>query len=51
MNAAIASGAYLIGVPHLVSIKESERVRVIKSLEQLSFSKLTELNLDFSAAI
>jgi HAD superfamily hydrolase (TIGR01509 family) len=51
MNAAIASGAYLIGVPHLVSIEESARVRVIKSLEQLSFSKLTELNLDFSTDI
>ena len=51
MNAAIASGAYLIGVPHLVSIDESERVRVIKSLEQLSYSKLQELNMDFSTAI
>ena len=51
MNAAIASGAYLIGVPHLVSIEESARVRVIKSLEQLTFSKLTELNLDFSTDI
>lgn len=51
MNAAIASGAYLIGVPHLVSIDESERVRVIKSLEQLSFSKLKSLKMDFSSAI
>ena len=51
MSAAIASGAYLIGVPHLVAIEESARVRVIKSLEQLSFSKLTELKMDFSTAI
>jgi hypothetical protein len=51
MNAAIASGAYLIGVPHLVSIEESARVRVIKSLEQLTFSKLTELKFDFSTDI
>ena len=51
MSAAIASGAYLIGVPHLVAIEESARVRVIKSLEQLSFSKLTELKMDFSIAI
>jgi len=51
MNAAIASGAYLIGVPHLVSIAESTRVRVIRSLEQLSFSKLTELKQDFSTKI
>jgi HAD superfamily hydrolase (TIGR01509 family) len=51
MNAAIASDAYLIGVPHLVSIEESERVRVIKSLEQLSYAKLMDLKADFSAVI
>jgi HAD superfamily hydrolase (TIGR01509 family) len=51
MSAAIASGAYLIGVPHLVSIEESERVRVIKSLEQLSYSKLSELKRNFAASI
>ena len=51
MNAAIASGAFLVGVPHLVSIEESEKVRVIKSLEQLSFAKLAELRAEFSTAI
>jgi hypothetical protein len=51
MSAAIASGAYLIGVPHLVSIDESERVRVIKSLNQVSFAKLSELKSNFAAAI
>ena len=51
MNAAIASGAYLIGVPHLVSIEESERVRVIKSLEQLSYAKLTKLSAEFGSKI
>ena len=51
MSAAIASGAYLIAVPHLVSIEESPRVRVINSLEQLSFSKLTDLKLNFSTDI
>ena len=51
MNAAKASGGYLIGVPHLVSIEESERVRVIKSLQQLSYAKLVELKSDFSAVI
>ena len=51
MSAAIASGAYLIAVPHLVSIEASPRVRVIRSLEQLSFSKLTDLKLDFSTDI
>jgi HAD superfamily hydrolase (TIGR01509 family) len=51
MSAAIASGAYLIAVPHLVSIEESPRVRMINSLEQLSFSKLTDLKLNFSTDI
>ena len=51
MNAAIASGAYLIGVPHLVTIEESERIRVIKSLEQISYAKLMELKSDFSTQI
>ena len=51
MTAATASGAYLIAVPHLVSVAESERVRVIKSLEQLSHAKLRKLKADFSVAI
>ena len=51
MTAATASGAYLIAVPHLVSVAESERVRVIKSLEQLSYSKLSQLKSDFSSTI
>ena len=51
MNAAIASGAFLVGVPHLVSIQESEKVRVIKSLEQLSFAKLAKLRAEFSTSI
>jgi HAD superfamily hydrolase (TIGR01509 family) len=51
MNAAISSSAYLIGVPHLVSIEESEKVRVIRSLEQLSFRKLEQLKEDFSIQI
>lgn len=48
---AIASGAWLIAVPQLVVVHESERVRRIKSLEQLSFSKLEELYCDFRAPI
>jgi HAD superfamily hydrolase (TIGR01509 family) len=51
MRAAIASGAYLIAVPHLVSIDESERVRVIQSLEQMSFATLQRLTIDFAAII
>jgi len=49
--AAQASGAWLIAVPHLVKVPESPRVRSISSLEQLSFSKLQELFIDFSTAI
>ena len=51
MSAAIASGAYLVGVPHLVSIAESSRVRVINSLEQLSYSKIKELKSNFATLI
>ncbi len=51
ITAAKASGAYLIAVPHLVFVAESERVRVIKSLEQLSYSKLSQLKSDFSSTI
>ena len=49
--AAQTSGAWLIAVPHLVTVLESARVRSIKSLEQLSFAKLQELFVDFSTAI
>jgi HAD superfamily hydrolase (TIGR01509 family) len=51
VSAARASGAWLIAVPHLVVVAESERVRSIKSLEQLSFTKLQELFHDFSRDI
>jgi HAD superfamily hydrolase (TIGR01509 family) len=51
MNAAISSGAFLIAVPHLVTIEESPKVRVISSLEQLNFEKLHNLFGDFTLAI
>jgi HAD superfamily hydrolase (TIGR01509 family) len=51
MSAATASGAYLIAVPHLVSIEESARVRVIKSLRQLDFEKLQQLHSNFSSVV
>ena len=51
VGAATSSGAWLVAVPHLVHVDESERVRVIKSLEQLSFAKLQELFKDFSITI
>jgi HAD superfamily hydrolase (TIGR01509 family) len=51
VGAATSSGAWLVAVPHLVHVDESERVRVIKSLEQLSFTKVQELFQDFSTTI
>jgi HAD superfamily hydrolase (TIGR01509 family) len=51
MKAATSSGAYLIAVPHLVTIEESSKVRVIASLEQLNVGKLQRLFEDFSIAI
>ena len=49
--AATSSGAWLIAVPHLVVVEESARVRSIKSLEQMSYSKLVELHQDFATQI
>ena len=49
--AAQASGAWLIAVPHLVSVEEDERTRRISSLAAMSFSKLQELYLNFNAEI
>ena len=51
MQAAISSGAYLIAVPHLVTIDESAKIRVISSLEQVSFAKLQNLFSNFAAKI
>jgi HAD superfamily hydrolase (TIGR01509 family) len=51
MQAATSSGAYLIAVPHLVTIAESSKVRVISSLEQMSFAKLQNLFSNFAAHI
>ena len=51
VGAATNSGAWLVAVPHLVHVDESERVRVIKSLEQLNFTKVQELYKDFSIVI
>jgi beta-phosphoglucomutase-like phosphatase (HAD superfamily) len=51
MTAAMSSGAYLIAVPHLVTIEESVKVRVISSLEHLNYEKLQDLFKDFSVTI
>jgi HAD superfamily hydrolase (TIGR01509 family) len=51
MKAATSSGAFLIAVPHLVTIEESTKVRVIKSLQQLSYEKIAQLHENFSCEI
>ena len=51
MKAATSSGAFLIAVPHLVHIEESQMVRVVNSLEQLNFEILQTLHSDFTSAI
>jgi len=45
--AAISSGAFLIAVPHFVTVNESPRVRVIQSLEELDIEVLTNYYTDF----
>lgn len=51
MKAATSSGAFLIAVPHLVHIEEAQKVRVVKSLEQLNFEILEKLHSDFTSTI
>jgi HAD superfamily hydrolase (TIGR01509 family) len=51
MKAATSSGAFLVAVPHRVHIEESQKVRVVKSLEQLNFEILQTLHSDFTSAI
>ena len=45
--AATASGAFLIAVPHFVTVNESPRVRVIKSLEELNIEVLANYYTEF----
>jgi len=45
--AATASGAFLIAVPHFVTVNESPRVRVIKSLEELNIEVLADYYTEF----
>ena len=45
--AATASGAFLIAVPHFVTVNESRRVRVIKSLEELNIEVLANYYTEF----
>ena len=45
--AATASGAFLIAVPHFVTVNESPRARVIKSLEELNIEVLANYYTEF----
>jgi HAD superfamily hydrolase (TIGR01509 family) len=45
--AATASGAFLLAVPHFVTVNESPRVRVIKSLEELNIEVLANYYTEF----
>ncbi len=43
IKAATDSGAFVIAIPHLVTVAESSRVRVLPSLENVSLSQLEDL--------
>jgi len=47
--AASASGGVVVAIPHLVPISESERVRVVSSVSELSRPKLQELYSEFNS--
>lgn len=51
VKAAQSSGAWLIAVPHLVHVEENERTRVIRTLEQVSYQKLSQLHADYTIKI
>jgi beta-phosphoglucomutase-like phosphatase (HAD superfamily) len=40
ITAAVASGAFVVAVPHYVQVQEQERLKVISSFEDISFSDL-----------
>jgi HAD superfamily hydrolase (TIGR01509 family) len=43
MNAAISSGAYVLGIPHVVDLPNGERVIHHKTLEGLTLEKLASM--------
>jgi HAD superfamily hydrolase (TIGR01509 family) len=49
VEAASASGGLVIAIPHLVPILESQRVRIVASLSDLSLQKLQTLFHDFNS--
>jgi len=42
VQSAVASGACVVAIPHLVSIAETDRIRTILTLEELTHEKLQE---------
>ena len=48
VTAAKASGGYVIAIPHLVDIHESERVRVVRSVRELDREKLNEFYAEWN---
>lgn len=47
--AAGTSGGVVVAIPHLVSISEGERLRVVSSVKELTHTKLKELFLEFNS--
>ena len=47
--AASASGGAVVAIPHLVPILESDRVRVVSTVSELSMEKLRDLYSEFSS--
>ena len=47
VQAAAASGACVIAIPHLVAIEETDQIRTVTSLEELTEEKLGKLYLEW----
>lgn len=48
VKAAIASGAWVVAIPHLVPISPGERLAVVSSVRELSLAKLNEMYRDWN---
>ena len=42
LTAARASGAFVVGIPHLVDVPEEPRLKIVKSFKDVSASTLAE---------
>jgi HAD superfamily hydrolase (TIGR01509 family) len=47
VRAAAASGGWVVAIPHLVAIEESERVRTVNSVQDLTLEKLQSFYRDW----